>query len=142
VCKCDEINNRVVINLGCKVSKHFQQKAGSPTISNGNIDGNEEDESCTLTLALWQESVPEVAATRDCSIRPRIGARATVREPEACVARGVGDELAGVDVVDRPAVLQLGQVRTPGTYSCRPATEPNEFQKHTCDLIETAVNKC
>lgn len=80
-----------------------------------------------LTLALRQKSVPEVAATGDCSKQP-VAVLAVV-EAEADVARGVGDELTSVDVVDRPAVLQLLQVRTPGTYSCiyRPPTSMIEF---------------
>ena len=71
-----------------------------------------------LTQTFGQKTVPEVAGARNGS--EGLVDCVAVLEPEAGIARGVGNELVAVDVVDRPAVLQLGQVRAPGTNCCTP----------------------
>jgi len=78
-----------------------------------------------LTLALRQRSVPEVPSAGDRSKRP--ADLVAVLELKASVARGVSNQLAAIDMVDSPTVLQVRQIRTSRPNSYKPRRHRAKF---------------
>jgi len=91
-----------------------------------------------LTLACRQQSVPEVTSARDRS--KRSVDIVAVLELKSGVARGVGNQPITVNVVDCPPMLQIRQVRTPWSNSCKQRYRTNLTRRPTEILCISASN--